>query len=532
MKITLISPYPDITSFGIRTLSACLKQKGHSTQLLFLPDPLGDDITEDAARYDERVLDQASELCRASDLIGITLMTNFFDGAVQITRKLKERLKSPVIWGGVHPTVRPEEALEHADMVCVGEGEACLMELADKMAAGQDYRGVTNLWTRSGDSITRNPLSPLPQDLDAFPVPDYSMDDHHVMIGKQIVPLTHEIMKSFLGRGTVAAMLRKTGYQTMTSRGCPYSCTYCINDTIKNMYGGKGKLRWRSIPHVMNELQWVKDNMPYVDYIWISDDEFMSRKPGDIRMFCKEYKKKIGFPFSCLISPLTVTEEKMAALVDAGLIYVQMGIESGSARMQELFRRKQVNNERMFKAIRIINSFKDKLCPPSYDFLLDVPYETDEDRLDNLRFIAQMPKPYRLQPFTLILYPGTQMHEQAMRDGLIQDEHKEIYNKTYTMRKPDYLNLLMTLAKGGRFPHPILRLLISTHVLNIMNSKPMRPCVRLVYTTMRAAKRALARKKRPDCSEKRWFFGSSAKSVAKNRKAFTTETRKHGGEVG
>jgi hypothetical protein len=92
MKVTLISPYPDITSFGLRTISAYLKENGHTTQIIFLPDPYGDDLVYGKDRYDDRVLDEAVSLCEKSDLIGISLMTNFFDGAVQITRKIKDRL--------------------------------------------------------------------------------------------------------------------------------------------------------------------------------------------------------------------------------------------------------------------------------------------------------------------------------------------------------------------------------------------------------------------------------------------------------
>ena len=132
MKIVLISPYPDITSFGLRTISAHLRRHGHRTRLVFVPDALGDDLLYGVKRYEDHVLDELIELCRDADLIGITLMTNFFDGAVQITERLKSAgVKAPVIWGGVHPTIRPEESLEHADIVCVGDGEDALLELAD-----------------------------------------------------------------------------------------------------------------------------------------------------------------------------------------------------------------------------------------------------------------------------------------------------------------------------------------------------------------------------------------------------------------
>jgi len=481
MKISLISLYPDITSFGIRIISAYLKQYGHKTQLIFLPDPYGDDIVYGKQRYENHILEEVISLCRQSDLIGVTLMTNFFNGAIQLTNKLKKELSTPVIWGGVHPTIKPDECLEYADIVCIGEGEDAMLELVNRMSKGENYLRTANLWFSTGNKVIKNPLSPLPRDLDIYPFPDYSMDDHHIMINDQIVPISDKITELFLKNGTVSKYLGKTGYQTLTSRGCPHSCAYCINHTIKEMYGGKGKLRWRSVNHVIEELMWVRRAMPYVNYIWISDDEFMAQKTDNIKEFAIQYKVKIGFPFSILVSPFSVTEQKMSLLVDAGLIYVQMGIESGSVQMQRLYNREIMDNKRMMKAITIINKFKDKMYPPSYDFLVDVPFETDKDRIDSLHFISNIPKPFRLQPFTLILYPGTLLYEMAKKNVLVIDEHKEIYEKTYTMRKPDYLNFLMMLSKKGKFPSPLLKILITPLIVNILNSKVLKPLFKFIY---------------------------------------------------
>lgn len=481
MKITLISPYPDITAFGIRTISAYLKKYGHKTQIIFLPDPYGDNLMYGVQRYEDSILDEFIPLCKDSDLIGITLMTNFFDSAVQITRKLKSNLNVPVIWGGVHPTIRPEESLEYADIACIGDGEEAMLELANRMVNGVDYSNTANLWIKSDGNIVKNPLKPLARNLDIYPIPDYSSEDHHIMFNGHIRPITPELTKLFLERGTVSTYLKKIGYQTMTGRGCPHKCTYCINDTIKNLYKGQGYLRWRSSGHVMDELLWVKEHMPYIGYIWISDDAFFACSLERIEEFCREYKKSIGLPFTCLASPLTVTEEKMALLIDAGLIYVQMGVESGSRKIQELFNRKNMPNERMMKAIRIINRYKDRMFPPSYDFILDVPYETDDDKIESLRFISEIPKPFRLQPFELILYPGTKLYQMAKADGLITDEKRQIYTKSYTMRESNYFNLLITLAKGGQFPSLLLKFFISKPVVKVFNSKPMRPFFKYLY---------------------------------------------------
>ena len=131
MKIALLSIYPDIQSYGLRSLSACLKQEGHDVDLIFIPKV----YTE---RYEEQTLDDLVKLTKESDLVGITLMSNFWDNAIQITQKLKDNYDYPIVWGGTHPTVRPEECLDYADMVCVGEGEETLMELTRKMQNKQN----------------------------------------------------------------------------------------------------------------------------------------------------------------------------------------------------------------------------------------------------------------------------------------------------------------------------------------------------------------------------------------------------------
>lgn len=493
MKITLISPYPDITAFGIRTIAAYLKSHGHETQLIFVPDPFGDNLVFGVKRYEDSVLDALIPLCKDSDLIGLTLMTNFFEGSVQITKKLKAGLNVPVIWGGIHATIRPEESLDYADIVCVGDGEDAVLELVSRMEKGEPYFDVKNLWLKENGKVIKNPPRNLPHNLDIYPRPDYSMEDHHLMFNGRIQPLTYDLMKQFLEKGTVSSYIKKIGYQTMTGRGCPHKCTYCINDTLKGMYNNDNYLRWRSNAHVIDELLWVKKNLPYVGFIWISDDAFFARNKKNLEEFCKEYKEKINLPFTCLASPMTISEEKMDLLVDAGLIYLQMGVESGSKRIQELFNRKQMDNERLMKAFRIINKYKDRMYPPSYDFILDVPYETDADKIDSLKLIAEMPKPFHLQPFSLVLYPGTKLYEMARNDKLIEDEKKQIYEKSYTMREQNYLNLLMTISKNGRFPSPLLKFLVSSPVVDVLNSRPMKPLFKSLYAGMRSSYRLAKR---------------------------------------
>lgn len=93
MKITLISPYEDIHTVGIRILSSCLKRDGHNVQVIFLRNCFYD-------RYKDKTLNEVVEISKGTDLIGISLMTNLFENTVQITQMLKKNLDTPILWGG------------------------------------------------------------------------------------------------------------------------------------------------------------------------------------------------------------------------------------------------------------------------------------------------------------------------------------------------------------------------------------------------------------------------------------------------
>lgn len=491
MKIALISPYPDITSFGMRTMSAYLKEKGHQTKLIFLPDKLGDTAYPPLIRYDDKSLDSIMPICAEVDIIGITLMTSFYDGAVQITRKIKSRLNKPVIWGGVHPTIMPEDCLRTADMVCIGEGEDALLELLDRMAARQPLWDIKNLWFKRDGDIVKNPIRPAAHSLDIYPIPDYSMQDHYILLDGMIVPMTAEVMQRLLESEPATSTLTKCGYQTMTGRGCPHKCTYCINDKLKTLYQGQSFLRWRSADHVLKELMWVKENMPYVSHVFFSDDAFFAKNIVHIKDFCARYKEQIGMPFFALASPMTLNEEKMAVMVDAGLRGIQMGIESGSKKIQKVFNRQMMSNEKILNAALIINKYKGIMLPPSYDFILDSPYETDEDKIETLRFISTLPRPFHFQAFSLRLYPGTELYEMAKKDGYITEEAMDSSCIRPKKRDINYITLMFAVSRRANIPGWLLRLFLSNPVIMLLNNSFMKLVIRSLFGAVKVTQKML-----------------------------------------
>lgn len=474
MKVILISPYPDLTSFGLRTLSACLKQAGHETRLVFLRLPLRHDIGATGPLYSEAALEDTVALCRDADLVGISLMSSFLPAAIEITTALRQANRAPIVWGGVHPTVCPEDCLNHADIVCIGEGEDALLALVDRIENRLDYTDIQGLWVRRAGTVIRNPLGVLSQDLDQYPLPDYDLSTQYILDDGRVVPLTHDLFRVAMDAHLPSeGAIQGAYYQTMTGRGCPHSCTYCINDFMKKLYNGHSYLRWRSVGHLMDELRWVRINMPYVNLILISDDAFMARPVKDLREFGLRYSQEVNLPFACLASPLTVTDEKMQILTAACMFQVQMGIESASPRILDIFNRRKISVERVQEAIRIISKYKDKTIPV-YDFIFDVPTETDQDRIQSLRLIADIPKPYRINIFSLVLFPGTSLYDRAKQEGSIDNENLSSYRRIIGLQAPDYLGILALLARKGRINSTLFKLLLSQPLPALLNSNPMK----------------------------------------------------------
>src|SRR3990167_1207095 len=487
MKITLITPTPpDIAAFGIRALSAYLKRHGKDVRTIFLPGGVEKFKYRAGFRYhyEEGIIGQVTELCKGSGLIGVSFISNYLDRARQLCETIKAAYKEvPLVVGGIHPTVMPEECLKFSDIVCIGESEDTLLELIECLEKNDDYSGVKNLFVKKGERVYRNPLRPLIHNLDDLPFYDFGMEDHFIYdnIKKRIEPMTKDLLKRSFPRephveGSFSDSYRRTlSYKTMTTRGCPHHCTFCAEKTMADMYGGQKYLRRRSIGHVMGELLWVKRELPFVESIFLFDDTFLARTTAEIQDFSRAYKDSIGLPFHIQASPTTVNEEKMTALIDAGLVFVEMGIQSTSNMAKDLYKRK-VSEETILRAANVFHKYRDRIHPPCYHVILDNPWETSKDVLETLNLVLKLPRPFWLKRASLVCFPGTELYHKAKKDGIIktkEDEHREIYAKHLHMPKGKYVNFLMYLAGFSYFPRWIVKLLANDIFVKVLDRNLM-----------------------------------------------------------
>ncbi len=499
MKIGLIAPYSDIAALGLRSISACLKREGFDSRMVFLPFPFPEIeyVSDFTFQYSPRILDQVKDLMSDRDIIGVSLMTNYFERAVELTRFLKKNSEAPVIWGGIHPTIRPEECLEEADMVCLGEGEEAFVELAQKMESGEPIDETKNIWLKKDGNIVKNPQRPFISDLDSLPYFDYDLEDHYVLDKEteEILQMDIDLLQRFLTKESPTKARAALFYQTIASRGCPHDCTFCCWSALKELYKDTGgrRLRRRSPEHIVGELKIVKEKMPFIKEITFSDDSFLGVSLKESKRFRDLYKKEIGLPFQCLAEPATITEEKLAVFADAGLVNIQIGVQTGSERMRKLYNRHETD-EKIIKMSEIITGFIPPVRPPIYDFILDNPWETVQDKQKTLDLLCRIKRPFYLQIFALTFFPGTEVYRKAREDGIITDDNelRLVYRSQYNTREINYINLVISLFSRN-IPLPALKLLANPVMVNFFHRKSFNGFYKILYNLYRKIKLAAIR---------------------------------------
>jgi radical SAM superfamily enzyme YgiQ (UPF0313 family) len=325
MKLLLISLQSNASLVGLKYIAENALLHGYDTRILLIPGYLE---TELAKSIEYFIRDYEP------DLIGIGLMSIEFYPARNMTRLLKEKFDIPLLWGGLHVILKPEECIKYADYVCAGEGENAVVSLIKHLE--DKGRGVLpdipNIWVNDSGKIIRKEA--LPEvDLDRLPVIDYLPHYYYVFHQGSIINFLEnpKLYRQY-------ALYGGTCHMMITTRGCPFYCGYCANAYTMKVFGKK--IRKRSVDSCIEELKLVKRD-PYVLYINFEDDWFFAHDLEWMKKFSSEYKKHINLPFMVRVFPGVIDNEKLMMLREAGLSLVIMGVQSGSDRVNfDIYNRK------------------------------------------------------------------------------------------------------------------------------------------------------------------------------------------------
>jgi anaerobic magnesium-protoporphyrin IX monomethyl ester cyclase len=400
MKVLLIS----ILKGSHRNLSCLalfsfLSAKRIPTELLFIP------------KEDEYCSGELGKLLRAHsfDVVGISVLTDGFYFAQRLSKDIRQFLPdAKIVFGGIHATLCPEESLQSADYVCVGEGEHTLWELVKGLRSGADLTNVPGLGTRARDgNVVVNPPRPLVQDLDSLPFNRYDWEHSHLIDGLGLRVFDRSEYTRYSGH-------HGGDYTLISTRSCPFSCTYCCNAFLNRMHGNRGRTRKRSVGHVIAELTYAKEYIRDLDFINFIDDQFLTSKNWN-REFCIRYKEEIGLPFIVRLVPGTFKDADVKALKDAGMSHVNSGIQSGSERTNRTIFKRRFNREAILEASRIC---KANGVHPIWDFIIQNELEDHEDRRASLELMLLLDRPYSCNFTALTPFPRTEILRTYQERGI------------------------------------------------------------------------------------------------------------------
>ncbi|MDM8528694.1 radical SAM protein [Anaerolineales bacterium HSG24] len=428
-KILWVEKQIDYEPQGIMSMSAILKEAGHDVQLTIAAQ---EDPVQFAKDYQP-------------DIVGYSVMTGSQYYYFKLNNAIRVALNghTPMsIFGGPHSTFFPNIIQEDGvDGVCVGEGEGPVVDLANTLDNGGFQPDIPNWWFKVDGEIIRNPVRPLIRKLDDLPMPDRDL------IYSKHAPTRNSPIKHF-----------------MTSRGCPYSCTYCFNHAWYKIYKREKRGYQRSVESMIEEVNLVKEHYPLEQVVFL-DDLFIIYVDW-LEEFAEKFPKEVGLPFFCNVRSNLITPEKVDLLKKAGANTVSVGIESGNDRIRNDLLKRRMSRETIIETGRMLHDVGINLTSTN---ILALPTATLDDDLETMRLNTQAKVKYA-HAFLFQPYPATELGEFTEKNGHMVGSFEDIgaiaWDSSILVRDADEKrhmeNLQRWFAIGTEFPRfePIIRMLI------------------------------------------------------------------------
>lgn len=402
MRVLFVFPIPSVDfifvdfQFGIASISSILKQHGINTRLIT------------CHCLDKNLVRHAIHDFQPT-LIAFSYTSDQCDLAEQTINYVYDTFHLPIVAGGPHATVAPEEtiAIRGLKFLCVGEGEYAMLELARALDEKQGLTRIRNLWIKQGNTVVRNDVRNLIEDLDSLPPPDRVLFDYQAALD-----VDHRA-------------------DFLAGRGCPYPCSYCINHKLQDIYRGKGRyVRLRSVNNVLDEVLSVLSTYRGVESVNFHDDTFIINKQW-ARQFCDEYSHRIGMPLHINARADLIDPEIVDCLKRAGCVEIKIGIEHGNERIRNRVMKRNMSNEQIITAFRLVKNAGIKAW--AYN-MMGLPGETKATINDTIRLNRQV-KPDRLFVSMFHPYKGTTLYEQCEEAGMITPRQASSYFEPVTNMK-------------------------------------------------------------------------------------------------
>jgi len=383
----------DMFSIGILNLSAFLQENG--LENIILDSAIAPRNNHEPG--EKLIIDRIREL--KPKIVCFTSTHYEFDAVTRMNEAIK-KMDADIytIVGGPQPTFRPLDFLESGfQFAAVGEGEFTLFEFVREIT-NRSYRwekipGLS--WKAHHGKNIRNPPRKLMtnDDLNKTPVLPYEkIDPKHFDCNDRLI------------RG-----LPLKGAMIMTSRGCPFSCSFCGCGLIF----GK-KIRYYSLDHIEREIEHLKANF-HIEGLWIADDTFTVNieHVENVGQILKRY----GIVWGCQSRVDIINERLVDTLKDLGCVQLDMGAESGSQRILDHVIGKGTNIKQIKYAFNIARKYELRTLA---NFMIGLPTETYKDLRKTKRLAKKIKADYYVFSIATPL-PGTKLYKMVNEDIKAQD---------------------------------------------------------------------------------------------------------------
>lgn len=375
-----------IEPLGITYLSAMAKKHGHMVDISIL-DKKGNNTFNKLENFRPNIVAYSS----------VTGQHKKYFSFNKVVKKLFPDIFT--IMGGPHATYYQKCAQEEIiDAICVGEGELAFIELIETLENGGDLSKVKNIHTKE----FQNPMRELIQDLDELPLPDRDL----LFSNSELGDFPFKIF--------------------MTSRGCPFNCSYCFEPVLHKMQKGLGKyVRKHSVDRVIEEVKYIQKRYP-LEIVNFKDDLFASKVNPWIEDFCERFPREIGLPFVCLLRPDSITEELVKMLKEGGCNAIVLSIDSANEKIRKETLKKGMTNEKIIENLAIVNHSGINIFN---NMIVGIPGATIKDELDGLSMNQKCG--VKFASFTILVpYPGTPIADYCEQKGFFKIDVNSFDNTT------------------------------------------------------------------------------------------------------
>lgn len=417
-RILLINPQPGIDwkyqkddpvvgpPLSLLVVGSALRQSGYTVKIIDAAvEPLLNDLIKEEIRYKPL-------------FVGLSVMTSQVAAALMVADLVKQEEPTlPIIWGGVHPTLYPEQTLRdgNVDIIVRGLGEKTAVELSEALNKEKSLDKVEGVGFKMDGRLYFTQEREFPADMEKFPNLDYGLLEVEKYINRKFEEWTDNWVRTLMVYGGI---------------GCPYRCRFCINSVVYS-----SRYIYKPAEKLLNEIEYLMKQYR-VSHINFRDEDFFVNQERVHKLLDGIKSRNLNFTWeaNCRVNYFNdkyISRQMLKRLEESGCVRIGLGAESGVNRVLGILG-KDITIEEIIRSAEISQNSRIVL---GYSFMMAIPGETSDEMIATSKFILGLKKKnrrnYIIGPQIYRPYPGSKLYNQCLGYGLNQPQNLRDWSNQY-----------------------------------------------------------------------------------------------------